>query len=88
MVLEEATVDGLGCLCFLYYSEFKSNVSRDKSVVGVSKFNTTIRATITDRREPSSVNQDAINHLLGATIITQPGVLVNVLSLEPCVSDG
>ena len=88
MVIEEATVDGLGCLGFLHYSEFKSNVSSDKSVVGVSKFNTTIRATVTDRREPSSVNQDVINHLLGATIITQPGVLVNVLSLEPCVSDG
>ena len=57
-------------------------------MVGVSKFNTTIRAIVTDRREPSSVNQDVINHLLCATIITQPGVLVNALSLEPCVSDG
>ena len=50
MVLEEATVDGLGCLGFLHYSEFESNVSSDKSVVGVSKFNTTIRATVADRR--------------------------------------
>ena len=47
MVLEEAIVDGLGCVGFLHYSGFKSNVSSDKSVVGVSKFNTTIRATVT-----------------------------------------
>ena len=88
MILEVATVEGLGCLGFLHYSEFKSNVSSDKSVVGVSKFNTTIRATVTDRREPSYVNQDVINRLLGATIVTQPSVLVNVVSLEPYVSDG
>ena len=50
MVLEEATVDGLGCLGFLHYSEFESNVSSDESVVGVSKFNTTIRAAVADRR--------------------------------------
>ena len=30
----------------------------------------------------------ATGHLRCATIITQPGVLVNALSLEPCVSDG
>ena len=88
MVLEEATIDGLGCLDFLHYSEFKSNVSSDESAVGVSKFNTTLRATVADRREPSYVNQDVINHLLCATIITQPGVQVNAFSLEPCVSDG
>ena len=88
MVLEEATVDGLGRLGFLHYSELKSNVSSDMSVVGISKFNTTMRATVTDRREPSSVKQNVINHVLGATILTQPGVLAKVLSLEPCVSNG
>ena len=49
MVLEEATVGGLGCLGFLHYSEFKSYVSSDESVVSVSKFNTTICATVADR---------------------------------------
>ena len=88
MVLEETAVDGFVCLGFLRHSEFKSYVSSDKSVVGISMFNTTIRATVTDRREPSSVYRDVVNHLLGATIITQPGVLVNALSLEPCVSNG
>ena len=88
MVLEETAVDGVGCLGLLRYSEFKSYVSSDKSVVGISKFNTTIRATVTDRREPSSVYHDVVNHLLGATIITQPGVPGNALSLEPCVSNG
>ena len=88
MVLEETAVDGFGCLGFLHHSEFTSYVGSDKFVVGVSKFNTTILATVTDRWEPSSVNQDVINHLLCVTIITQPGVLVNALSLRPCVSDG
>ena len=77
MVLEEATLDGFVCPGFRHHSEFKSYVSSDKSVVVVSKISTTIRATVTDRREPSSVNQDVINHLLCATIITQPGILVN-----------
>ena len=45
MVLEEAAVDGFGCLGFLGHSEFKSYVSSDKSVVGISEFNTTIRTT-------------------------------------------
>ena len=88
MVLEETAVDGFGCLGFLRHSEFKSYVSSDKSVVGISKFNTTICTTVMDRREPSSVYHDVVNHFLGATIVAQPGVLVNSLSWEPCVSNG
>ena len=38
--------------------------------------------------KPSSVDQDVIDHHFCTAIITKPGVLVNALSLKPCVTDG
>ena len=55
MVLEETAVDGFGYLGFLRHSEFKTYVSSDKSVVGISKFKTTIRATVIMPRGLNSI---------------------------------